>query len=208
MSKGNIEGDKIHKAHPRSIKKSPKNEHIPPSPKHSSDSVIYVGPVISKDFLNIPMVDLTNLSEDDGPRYTKSLKTIYFPSRNFNRSSSSQKSLVTTSMVNLPVTKKSTVFRRLFSASEADKRINTKLSILNLPECYQDTSDLNCVERDYLIKSVLTESDHNIIDWILNEEVNSLMELDSNEMSSLDAGVDTIQELCSLYDVSSNSSFD
>lgn len=200
-SKGNIEDNKKHKR--------------PPSRKDSTDSVIYVGTINSQDINSneIPVVDLTQSSESLSTNRTvnfqsKSLKTLYFPSRNFDRSITLRKRLVTTSLINLPVNRKPVVHRRLFSAT-ATSRSNDKLSILNIPNQFLDSSDHSFDEENILVKTDLTESDQKIIDWILSQDITGVSNRPaSNDFSSLDTGFDSIRELCKTYDVGSSSNFD
>lgn len=201
-SKGNIEDKKKHKK--------------PPSRKDSTDSVIYVGTIKSHDINshNVPLVDLThsseNLSSNESIPYSKSLKTLYFPSRNFDRSITLRKRLVTTSLINLPVIKKPIVQRRLYSATVANRYHNERLSILDLPDQFLDPLDFNFDEENIAKKTNLTESDQKIIDWILDQEINNanFRSASNNDFSSFDTGFGSIQELCQRYDVDSNSNFD
>lgn len=184
-----------------------------PSRKVSTPSVIYVGTTNYQDVDNISVVDLTcssdSLSSNANTFYSKSLKTVYFPSRNFDRSITLRKKLVTTSLVNLPIIRKPLLRRRLFSASELCSKNKQKLSFLNIPNQFLNLSDLYCNEANILMKAVLTESDQKIIDWILDQEVNKVkVSSASNDISSLETGFDSIQELCERYNVSSNSTFD
>lgn len=200
-SKGNIEDSK-----------KPKR---PPSRKDSTDSVIYVGTINSQDINSneVPLIDLTQSSEsllcnETTNVNSKSLKTIYFPTRNFDRSITLRKSLVTTSLVNLPVIKKPIVQRRLFSAT-AVSRSYERLSILNIPNQFLDSSDHIFDEENILLKTDLTESDQKIIDWILSQEITAVTNRTaSNDLSSLDTGFDSIPELCKTYDVGPSSNFD
>lgn len=193
-SKGNIEDN-------RKLKK-------PPSRKSSTDSVIYVGTIKSQDSNTVPVVDLTQSSECLTKK-SKTLKTIYFPSRNFDRHISMREKLVTTSLVNLPVIKKSVVQRRLCSATVTNKIIHSKLALLNIPQQFSDLSDYNYSVENILAKAVLTKSDENIIDWIIDQDINTALDRsDSNDFSSFDTEFSSIQELCERYDVDSSSTFD
>lgn len=200
-SKGNIEDSKKYKR--------------PASRKDSSDSVIYVGTLKpqSLNSNNLPVVDLThssdNLSSNGTIPRSKSLKTLYFPSRNFDKSITLRKRPATTSLINLPVIQKSLVPRRQYSRTVVNKTNNNRLSILSLPGQFLDPSDLNFEEENLLTKANLTESDQKIINWILDQEIHNVNNHSASyDGSSVDPDFNNIQDLCSVYDVGSNSNFD
>lgn len=172
------------------------------SRKESLDSVIYLGTIQSTD--QAPLVDLTQSSDSlptqDLSMYSKPIKTIYFSRKNFERKLLRKN---TTSLVNLPVVKRTQVPRRLFSASILNKK---KLSILNLPAKFLHPSDFYLGEENVLKNVIFTDSDQKIIDWILdNENFGGV----SNEFySPFDLKFNTIEELCDEYGISSDCNFD
>lgn len=168
-----------------------------------------MGTVQSQDLNNTPVVDLTQSSECLTNK-SNTLKTLYFSSKNFNRHISLRKKLVTTSLVNLPVIHKSVIKRRQYSATISSKKIEEKLAILNIPEQFLDPSDFNDNHENILTKTMLTESDQKIINWVIEQEINAeqLCSLPSNDFSLLNTEFESIEELCEAYDVNSNNTFD
>nr|CAI5856109.1 unnamed protein product [Callosobruchus analis] len=106
----------------------------------STDSVIYIGSYqVPERYQNLSVIDLTS-SQDDLRVQTdystgKSIRTIYFPSRNFDRNLSMRNNLTTASLITLPLKKRAQGLRRFHSSSTLYKRhINNKLSVLDIPD--------------------------------------------------------------------------
>lgn len=185
-------------------------------------------------------MDLTQSSESlstvDIPVYSKSLKTIYFPHRNFNRSVTMRKNLVTTSLINLPVIKKALPKRRLFSASFIKQNENTKASLPSISNKYFNFAELTesdqsnvsrdensklsildipiellepsemACNREILSKAALNARDQKIIDWILDLEMSAHDNRDCSLFINQENN--SIEEFCGMYDVDSSSTFD
>lgn len=171
----------------------------------SNESVIYVGATPIK---RIPIVDLTRSAESIAKGENTILKTIYFPSRNFDRSMKFRKTLATRSLVTLPTTVKLAFPKKTKSATFLNKN-KDKLGILDIPSKYFDGSETSFTDFE-VSHADLTENDHKIINWILEQENVNLEGIfsTSGDCSSLDTGLDSIGEMCRAYGVCSEDSFD
>lgn len=190
------------------------NHLINPKKLESKESVIYISTTYKPDSVdheNIPIVDLTNSSEKlkfkEQHVNSKQLKTIFFPKRNFERDNSLKKTLATTSLINLPIIKKF-VPKRLHSTTVIEKYY-TKLSILDIPSQFLSWEDLNYHDTNILKKCELTDSDHEMIHWILERE-NENFELDFTLTSTSSSGYNSslntemsLEQMLNVYDISS-----
>ncbi|CAH1965769.1 unnamed protein product [Acanthoscelides obtectus] len=170
----------------------------------STDSIIYIGSyTVPEQYQNLPVVDLTS-SQDDLGSQSKSLRTIYFPSRNFNRRYSLRKNLTTSSLVTLPIRKKRRDLKRSHSSSTLYKRQidNSKLHILDIPEQYIDGTELD--DQVDLSIADLNEVDHNMIEWMMQHENDSTSGYDSD---IFDPNM-SIEDMIKMYEMSSRDSFD
>ncbi|VEN35415.1 unnamed protein product [Callosobruchus maculatus] len=174
----------------------------------STDSVIYTGSYQVPDrYKNLSVIDLTTSQEDLKTQTDcstgKSIQTIYFPSRNFDRSISMRNNLTTASLVTLPLIKRPQNLRRFHSSSTLYKRhIQNKLSILDIPEQYLDESVMNVQPQSS--KSDLNDLDHNMIDWILQHENDCSSGNDSEAFENCQS----IEDIMKLYGVTSRDTFD
>ncbi|KAG5874723.1 hypothetical protein JTB14_037239 [Gonioctena quinquepunctata] len=179
----------------------------------SNESVIYVGSYMtpSTPQRNISIVDLTESSEYlAGIKENicpKTLRTLYFPERNFDRVSRLKKCLTTTSLITLPVTKKIDIIPKHPSTTELMTKTNKcKLAVLNIPAQYLDLSDIinmNQHGRAVLDKAKLTESDYEMIDMIIEQDRDIEMEFTlspstSGYDSSLHTGL-SLDEVIKVY---------
>ncbi|KAJ8915618.1 hypothetical protein NQ315_003402 [Exocentrus adspersus] len=141
----------------------------------SDDSVILVQGSENRLHTAIPIIDLTqspthSLHDNMNLLQSKSLKTIYFPSRNFDRNIKLRKTMATTSLITLPVIQKQNLPRKLNSTTILSCTDNKKLGVLDIPKEYLNSPDVCTDYNSFLEKSKLTKVDHRMIDWILEVE--------------------------------------
>lgn len=161
----------------------------------SNDSVIYIENCSENQLHSAtPIIDLTRSSSEHIPESmgvgcSKSLKTIYFPSRNFDRSIKLRKSMATTSLIALPVIHRQKLPRKLNSTTILSCTDKRKLGVLDIPQEYLNCPDVSTNSNSFFEKSKLTRTDHRMINWILDIEGNtdtSLSRPTSGYNSSLD----------------------
>lgn len=182
----------------------------------SNDSVIYIGNC-SENRLHstTPIIDLTRSSsesihENMDLACSKTLKTIYFPSKNFDRDIKFRKSMATTSLINLPVIRKQRLPRKLKSTTILSCTDKKKLSILDIPQKYLNSPDVSMNSNSFFEKSKLTSADRRMIDWILEAERNidnTLSPSSSEYNSSLDTDMSR-DKINDLYDIDSTETSD
>nr|CAH7730199.1 unnamed protein product [Callosobruchus chinensis] len=176
----------------------------------STDSVIFIDSYqVSECYKNLSVIDLTSSQENlrTQTEYStgQSIHTIYFPSRNFDRSISMRNNLTTASLVTLPLKNRPQSLRRFHSASTLYNRHNNKLSILDIPEQYLDDSLIMNVQACSR-KSDLNDVDMNMIQWILPHENDGFDEQSfDSEAFETDLSVD---DMIKLYRVTSKDNFD
>nr|XP_023020211.1 uncharacterized protein LOC111508827 [Leptinotarsa decemlineata] len=186
----------------------------------STESVIYVGSYKTCDSQRspVPVIDLTesadHITMNKENFSSKKLKTLYFPERNFVRVSRLNKRSMTTSLITIPVTKKTEIPAKHPSTTELTNKI--KLAVLDIPAQNLEHSDINLCRkgRAALEKANLTESDYEMIDWIIENDQNILnRDVDmgyplSPSTSPYDSSVNTgmsLDEFVKMYDTTSDS---
>lgn len=173
----------------------------------SDDSVIYIGKYSGNRLhTTTPVIDLTqssseNVHENLNFVRSKTLKTIYFPSRNFDRNIKLRKSMATTSLITLPVIQKQKLPRKLNSTTILSCTDQRKLSVLDIPQEYLNSPDICTDSSSFLEKSKLNLTDYKMIDWILDVERDidiSLSPSTSGYSSSLDTDLSR-DKISSVY---------
>lgn len=169
----------------------------------TNDSVIYVSSYILDNLTPCcsSVIDLTK-SDDN---FRKSLKTIYFSKKNFERRRDEQTGR-TTSLVYLPVKNVPVVpLRKWNSTSIIPCTTKEKLGVLEIPAIYQ-SEEFNARDVTFYDKVKLTSYDHQMIDMILdNRQIR--FDADTNCcMGSQDIGM-TIEDLMDMYGVTSIDQF-
>lgn len=177
----------------------------------SDDSVIYIGKYSGNRLhTTTPVIDLTQSSSESVHENinfvrSKTLKTIYFPSRNFDRNIKLRKSIATTSLITLPVIQKQRLPRKLNSTTLLSCTDQKKLGVLDIPQQYLNSPDVRTDCSSFFEKSNLNRTDYRMIDWILDVEQDidiSLSPSTSGYSSSLDTDLSR-DKMNSVYSLDS-----